>query len=333
MKNEIVTKDHFSDLRDQIAGIKKENKEIVFNYEDPKGNKAARSHVYRLRQSKTAVAKRHKETKANILKEGREIDAAKNELTSDIEEMIEVHAAPIKAIDERRKAEEEARIAHTQLCADEEAAYAENILFNRERDIRLKEEEAARQEAELKQREEAERLERERMVREEQLQREAAEKATRAAEAKALKEKKDAERQIAEAKAAEGKAAQEKIEAEAKAERDAKEAEERRIRAAEEAEKNRIFSIQEAERKAEREKQQAIADEKAKQAAKEKAIRDAAEKKARQEAARVADIEHRKKINNEVLASLALIGIEGEDAKKLVIAIIKGQINNVILKY
>ena len=59
-KNEIAA---FSEFRSQLATLKHDNSKAVFNYADPKGNKEARSHIYKLRQTKSAVDKVRKEQK------------------------------------------------------------------------------------------------------------------------------------------------------------------------------------------------------------------------------------------------------------------------------
>jgi len=48
----------------KLAALEKENSELVFSYEDPRGNKEARSHVYKLRQTKGALERKRKEAKA-----------------------------------------------------------------------------------------------------------------------------------------------------------------------------------------------------------------------------------------------------------------------------
>ena len=59
-KNEIAA---FSEFRSQLATLKHDNSKAVFNYADPKGNKEARSHIYKLRQTKSGVDKVRKEQK------------------------------------------------------------------------------------------------------------------------------------------------------------------------------------------------------------------------------------------------------------------------------
>ena len=90
----------FNALRAEVAKYKERNKTLVFDYRDPQGNKDARSHVFKLRKMKTMVTDVHREVKAEALAACQAIDAEKRFLISEVEEMIEVHAAPIKAIEQ-----------------------------------------------------------------------------------------------------------------------------------------------------------------------------------------------------------------------------------------
>jgi hypothetical protein len=95
--------DVFADFYKQLEEAKKVNEQTVFQYETPAGNKAARSHVYKLRQSKSALATAHKKAKAKPLEFSRALDSEKKKLISEIEEMISVHELPLKEIEDREK--------------------------------------------------------------------------------------------------------------------------------------------------------------------------------------------------------------------------------------
>jgi len=97
---EIVAYDEF---RAQLAELKEYNDKAVFDYETPKGNKDARSHVHKLRKTKTAVDACRKNEKAASLAYGRKVDGEAKEIIGEIEEMISVHAAPILEIENREK--------------------------------------------------------------------------------------------------------------------------------------------------------------------------------------------------------------------------------------
>lgn len=53
----------YDPFRAQLAELKTNNEKAVFNYEDPAGNKEARSHIYKLRKTKSAVDRVRKDQK------------------------------------------------------------------------------------------------------------------------------------------------------------------------------------------------------------------------------------------------------------------------------
>jgi len=334
-----------------LEEIAKKAKAHVPDLVTVKGRKAIASNAAKVASSKTlldGMGKKLKETYKIMIDP---IDGERRKTREFLDSLkIEVRQ-PLtdwEAAEEKRKADEALAVEQAEwdaaVIADYdqafESAISENDLFNRERDMRKKEEAAHLAEYERKAKEEADRVESERIAHEEQLKRDAAEKAIREAEEKARNEKEDAERQIAEAKASEEKAAREKAEAEARAAQEKKYAaererlaEERRIQEAKAAEQKRLDDIKAAEEKAAREQREAVQAEQARQAAKEKGIKDAQDEKDRQDAARQADVDHRSKINNQVKSGLMLLGIEEEKAIEVVKAIVKGEIRNVSLRY
>jgi len=94
----------YDEFRAELTKLRELNKSLVFDYEDPKGNKDARSHVYKLRQTRAAVDKARKDEKEESLAYGRRVDAEAKEIMEEIEGMIEVHAKPLAEIEEREKA-------------------------------------------------------------------------------------------------------------------------------------------------------------------------------------------------------------------------------------
>lgn len=306
---DLVTKDHFTDLRTQIAEFKIKNKSVVFDYEADE--KEARSYVATMRKSKTAVNNRHKEKKKFFLEEGRKIDAGKNELIADIDEMIAVHAEPLQAIKDKREAEEEAERQKIAMELDWDDALVMDDLFNREREIARKEAEQARIEEEKRQKEELEKLEAERIAREEQIKKDAEERAKKEAEEKIAFEQAEKERLIEEARQREEQA---KIDAE-------------------NAEKKRLQDIKDAEEKAEREKKEALAEQKAEQEAKEKAeAQRLAEEKAIEER-KAANRNHQKAVNNRVLKKLMCCGINEKASKAIIEDLIINPIPEISINY
>lgn len=167
MNNEIVI---FDPVMATLAEFKAKNENIVYDVQDPKGNKACRSHIAHLRKFKTRIADVHKEAKASALAYGRRLDEKKHEYTAVVEEMIAVQKAPLDVIE----AEIQAKIDEdVKRHAEAEAA-------------RLVELEAKEKELqEIQARQAAEKAEAERIVREKQIAEEAAARATTEAEAKA----------------------------------------------------------------------------------------------------------------------------------------------------
>lgn len=139
---------------------------------------------------------------------------------------------------------------------------------------------------------------------------------------KESEEKERAERETKLIQEAEEKA---RKEAEEKAEQDRLHAENARKDAEERAAKAERDRI-DAERRAEQ----------AKIEAEQELIRQqeaAAKEQARQKAAREADIEHRKKINNEILLVLVKTGITEDQGKKIIEKIVRGEVPNAVINY
>ncbi|QXR27005.1 hypothetical protein [Acinetobacter junii] len=149
-----------------------------------------------------------------------------------------------------------------------------------------------------------EQLEREQRERDERIAKEAADKARIEAEAKALAEQRRVER--------------EKQEAQEKAEREKREAAEREARL--------IAEKEEAELRA----QQAAVMER-QRIEREQAAKEEAERKA--EEARLANVEHMRSINQEILNKLCAIGLDEGQAKAVITAIARNQIPHVSIKY
>ena len=149
-----------------------------------------------------------------------------------------------------------------------------------------------------------EQQEREQRERDERIAKEAADKARIEAEAKALAEQRRVER--------------EKQEAEEKAEREKREAAEREARLIAEKEEAELRAQQAAENERKRIE--------AEQVAKAEAERKAEE-------ARLANVEHMRSINQEILNKLCEIGLDEGQAKAVITAIAKNQIPNVSIKY
>lgn len=85
----------------QLKELQAKNASLVFDYSDESGNRAARSYIYKLRRTKTAVDSARKAEKDESLQRGRLIDTEAKSIIGQIEEMIEVHQKPLDEIEEK----------------------------------------------------------------------------------------------------------------------------------------------------------------------------------------------------------------------------------------
>ncbi len=97
----------YKPFREKVAAL---DSSVEFDYEDPNGNRAARSHVHSLRLVKGEVEACRKREKAESLEYGRRVDAEATAIKDSIDALIEIHAEPLRRIKER----EDARVAGLQ---------------------------------------------------------------------------------------------------------------------------------------------------------------------------------------------------------------------------
>ncbi len=335
-----------------LAKLEEDNKKVVFDYESPKGNKEARSHVYKLRQTKGALEKTRKEAKAESLRIGRAVDSEAAEIESRIEAMIKVHQEKIDEIEQREAARVEAHKLNISFLAElgsdavaSEALQAaihelEAIAINDSFEefvadaAKAKDANLAGLRAKLSDRlkYEAEQAELVRLRVEAEARAQADRDAAIAAAA-VEKARIEAEQRVAE----EAKKAAQAIadaEAKAKAEREAAALREMELKlAAENAERRRVEAEQkaaqdakDAEARAEKSRLKAIQEEKDRAAAVAKAEADAASK-------REANKAHAKKINGAALEALVAGGVPKEVGMLVITMIAKGEVPNVNIEY
>lgn len=318
----------YNEFRAQLAILRDFNDKAVFDYESPRGNKDARSHIYKLRKTKSAVEACRKKEKAASLEYGRKVDSEAKDIIFDLDEMINVHLVPIQEIENREKR----RIEHIRglieylqtfgenieyldsnalegkinqfksidILPDEYAEFTQEATAEKERILTRLDSLWAQKKTHEAEQEELRRLrkdaeERAKKEREAEIAKQAAENARRETEEKAAREKEEMERKQ-----------RELIEAKTRAEQAQRDAEERAKRTAKEAE------------------------ERLKQEAEEKAIREAEEK-----AKREADEKHRANIDNEAIAALRYnvnnLGLP--KAQQIIKAIAEGKIPNISIRY
>lgn len=185
----------FDPLAATIAEYKIENANLDFNLEDKQGMADAKSHVKDLRKVTTAIAKVHKEVKAEALAFGRAVDGKKNEYTAEVKEMIDHWALPIKEIEER----EYRRMAKE---AEERQAEIDRKEAERIADLEAREAAMAAKEQAVKEDEERETRERAARIAEENARIAAENEKLKAAQAKLEEEKRALEaKQLAEEEA------------------------------------------------------------------------------------------------------------------------------------
>lgn len=303
----------YSEIRAKIEALKAENAAKSFDITTKSGEKAARSHIYVLRQRKADVERIRKAAGADALEYKRKVDAVGKEIIGEIESMIDVHQKPLDEIEQReaaRKAAHEARLAELQVpegvIADaascrairdriaavtingeweeyKPAAVAAQAASLKTLDARLAElERMEAEQAELARlrKEAAEREERERKEREAREQAEREERIRRDAEEKARREAEEAAERARKAEAEKAMAEARRKEAEAQA--------------AIEAERKKA-----EEAKAEAERVKRMAQER------EAELAAQAKRQREEEERRKADQQHREKILDEVAYSIA----------------------------
>lgn len=334
-----------------LAKLEKENELAAFDYESPKGNKEARSHVYKLRQTKGALEKVRKEAKEESLRIGRAVDAEAKEINARIEAMIQVHQVKLdeieqrerdrinaiqsriddigRVIDSRASVDLRARIAEIEAIAIDDtfaefiadAARTKDAALNKYRPMLADAEKAEAEAAELA-RLRAEAEARAQKDRDDAIAKAAEERARAEAQAAADRAAKAAAQAIADAaaKAKADREAAERRELELKLQ--AEQAERRRVEAEQKAEQDR----KDAEIRAEQEKARAIQAEKDRVAAMAKAEADA-------QAKREANKAHRAKINNAALAALVAGGISEDCGKECIKLIASGKVPAIQINY
>lgn len=350
----------YSEVRAEIEKLKTENAGLTFDYESKAGNKAARSHIYTLRQRKAEVDRVRKAAGADALDYKRKVDAVGKEIIGEIEQMIAVHEKPLKEIEEREEARKQRhrdRLVELQMpqeiipdsksCrlilerieavdvsegwdefAGEARATKEQTVANlKQRLAILEKQEADAAELQRLRKENEERLaqlEREEKERKEREAREAKEREERIAREAAEKAKREAE------EAAERKRAEEEAARKAEAEKAMAEArrKEQEAQAAIEAERKKA-----EEAKAEAEHVKRMAQER------EAELAAQAKRQREEEERRKADQQHREKVMAEAAKAIELIHGDGdtpgdfERALKIVTVIAEGRVPHTSIKF
>lgn len=280
-------------LEDLLSSIEKEVLSFVPDLSTDKGRKEIASMAYKVARSKTALDNMGKELVSDLKARVKIVDVSRKTARDRLDALRDTVRAPLDEWESAEQKRLEAEAAKKEMDDAHDDALSYNELFDRRRVIEAKE-------AEIREREEAAaKVEREaeekrlRIEREDQIREEAAEK----------------ERAASQQREAAAAAALEKAESD-------------RVAAAEQARIDKENAVKQAQREAQEE-----ADRKER-----KRLADEAEEK------RLADItaeniEHRKEVNRAALKSLVDLGLEKEDGKTLIKAIIAGKVLHVTINY
>lgn len=342
----------YAPLYSQLAELEKKNSTLVFNYEDKKGNKEARSHVNTLRLTKGALERTRKEAKAESLRIGRAVDSEAADIGVRIEAMIAVHQVKIDEIEQRETdrlaalnskllaiseygdkalASEEMQYSIAtleQLAIDDSwqefTADAAKLKDARLAELRIQLGGLIKAESEAR---ELERLRKEAAARaqkdrDDAIAAEAVRKAEEAAKERAEAESKKAAQAVADAEAKAKKEREDSERRELQLKLDAETSERRRV----EAEQKATQDIKDAEAKAEWDRIKAVQDERDRAAAVLQAEADATRR-------REANKSHLRKINTAALDAFVVGGMTAECAKLAVTLIAQGKIPAVAISY
>lgn len=322
--NLIVPEECFVDggAEKMLSLLRLKLKEFVPDPTTPEGLEEIRSFAAKFPKSKTAFDKAGKEFKEQYKIKIIPIDRERKIFRDECDKMRDEARLPLTLHEEKQKKLEEAERQKIAMELDWDEALQIDDLFNREREIARKEAEQARIEEEKRQNEQAEIDRKAQLDYEEKVRKEAEEKAVKDYEESLLKEQQEKERLIAEAKQREEQA---KIDAEL--------AEKKRL-ADIQAEKERAENARiEAEKKAEREKQEAIAEQQMIQNEKERVERERIAAEKAEEERKAKNRNHQKAVNNRVLKKIMDCGISDNNAKALIEDILKNPVPEISINY
>ncbi len=342
-----------------IDAIKKQVEGLVLDISTDKGRKEIASVAYKIARTKTALDDEGKKLKADMQKTVDLVDAERKKIRDALDVLKDEVRKPLtewEDADKIRTQTREDRITAIialsdfgldqvktvdlinnrieQLASLVEFDWQEFVMRAESTASQVKVSLAAMLDKQIK--DDADKAELERLRKEQEV-RQQKERDDRIAAEAAAKAKQEAEE----------KAERDRVAAQEEADRKQREAEQRAAdekARADKAEADRIASEKKAaddkiaaDNAAKIAKEKADADAKAAadKAAQDERDRAAAAKKAEDDAAakRAADVEHKKKINGQALAGITKLGVSEEHAKAIVIAIAKGEIPNVTIKY
>lgn len=301
-----------------LQKIADDARSIVADVSTAKGRKEIASVAYRVAQSKTYLDGLGKDLVADMKELPKKVDASRKHMRDFLDALKDEVRLPLdqweaeQARIEAQRAAEAAAIEFHRLAVEHEAWF--DSIIAQDWDLAILADQIFNHEREDK-RKAAEQAQRERDA---ALVQEAATRAKEEAEAAARKDKEATEQRERDAKLAQERAEQ----AKKKAEQDLIEANRRAELAAEKAEADKKAAAEAAARREE-------------DAARKERERIAAEAKieADKVAARNANTEHERSINLQAIAGLVAAGLSENQAKAVLVAIVKGAVPNVSINY
>jgi len=304
----------FTDISEIDAVLKRIETEVMAHVpvlDTASGRKDIASIAYKVAQSKTALDNLGKNLVTDWKAKTKKVDDVRKYARDYLEALKYRVRQPLTDWEKAEAARVEKEKLAILYAAAWDEAQGMNDLFNREKAVREKEAEFARQEQARLEAEAKAKAEQERIDREKRIAQEAADRAKAEAEAK-----------IKAAEQAKKKAEQEKIAAVEQAEAKQAEAEKAAQQAAKQAELDRIAAVKAEQERARKE---------AERVERERLAKEAEEKaKADKIAANKA---HQKKINAAALACFEQNGIETEAGKNIIRLIVSGKIDHITINY
>lgn len=285
-----------------VAQIKAIVDKHVPDVSTDKGRKEIASLARKVASSKVILDNLGKELVADWKEKAKKVDIVRKKMRDDLDALRDRARLPLTQYEQAEIERMQKEADDLRYDADWTEAHQMHDLFERERLVREKEAEIARQEAERKAKEDAERLERERKEREERIAKEAAERAQRQAQETAERQRIEHEQALAREKARAEQAERDRIAAEERA----KLQQEAAVRAAE----------QRAREEAERKERERLAAEQAEKERQEKLV---------------ANTRHRTKVEHDAVDSATDEGLP--DPEAWIIAIRDGKVKHVTINY
>jgi len=152
----------FEQFEADIVKFEQVNAELSFDVETEDGEKDCKKYLGKLRKVRNGIERLRKDTKKQYLEAGRAVDAEAKSFIGRVDDMHDIHNAPIKALEQKRlDAEIDKR--------EKEQAELKRIEDERLADLQAREEAANAKEAALKEKEDAIKAEEDKIQRDKEI--------------------------------------------------------------------------------------------------------------------------------------------------------------------